>query len=182
MSVKNTGVKKVASTKAVEKIQRLDSWEWRTLIASWRYFSHGATISAASFPHDIVERFWASGKYSDEALSSIAHQFAVTDYGSLGEGEWTRFHKEGGAFSQDTETWCKFYAFCKAWVEDGFRIVTLEGKEKSGKFIHEEVECFYCEFTKHWYPKKDYIRNPYLKQYAAPEFIKSIARKKVTGE
>ena len=77
-------------------ITRLSMWDWKTLVASWRYFEHGSTISSATFPDDIIKRFWGEGNpYSDDVRYTIAHQFAMTDHRSKGEEDWT----EKGCFS-----------------------------------------------------------------------------------
>ena len=59
------------------KLKFLDDWEWTTLVAAWRYFEHRMTIASASFPEDVVRRYF-TGEYDEESCKRIAHQFAVT--------------------------------------------------------------------------------------------------------
>jgi len=125
------------------------------------------TIASASFPEDIVRRFF-SGKYDDESCKRIARQFAEIDHPN-GEEDWT-----GSEYLMncDKTPWCKFYAFCKAYC-DGFKTVVMDG-ENNGKHIHDEPECFWCEYTKRWYPKDMYIERPWEERYCAEEFIKEV--------
>lgn len=150
-----------------KQIDVLSDWEWTTLVASWRYYEFRQTISSATFPEQIIERYWGSGKYSDKALRSIARQFYHIDHRN-GEQDWMA----SSIMDCDKRLWCKFYAFCKAWYE-GFRTVVLDG-DCNGKHIHDESECFYCEYTKRWYSKNNYITAPFHEMYCGEEFIKEI--------
>ena len=40
------------------KKKTLTDWDWTTLVAAWRYYEHGHTITSAMFPHEIVTRFF----------------------------------------------------------------------------------------------------------------------------
>lgn len=108
--------------KKEKKIEVLSNWEWTTLVAAWRYYELRATIASATFPEDVVRRFWGSGKYSDSVLRQIANQFANIDHGRDGESYWTKDRTIGDC---DRKSWCVFYAFCKGWCE-GFTTVVLD--------------------------------------------------------
>lgn len=129
-----------------KKIDKLSNWEWSTLVASWRYYEYRSTIASATFPEDIVERYWRSGKYDAKVLGLIARQFAKVDHGLRGESDWSDSLMK--LQKCDATPWCLFFAFCNAWC-DGFRKFRL----KDGS----EVELFYCDYTKHWHPKVNYI-------------------------
>lgn len=159
------------SGESIEKV-RLTDWEWTTLVAAWRYYERRASIASATFPADIVERFWGSGRYADSALTQIARQFAETDHGADGERFWT---EDRTIHDCDRTAWCKFYAFCKAHC-DGFSTVVLDGTGTDGKHLHDEPRCFHCECTDRWYPVADYIRNPRIERYCADEFIKGVRK------
>lgn len=151
-------------------LKKLTSWDWTTLVAAWRYYEFRMTIASSMFPGEIVQRFF-SGKYDQDSCMRIAHQFAKTDHHG-GEYEWSS-HKY--LMDCDKTPWCKFYAFCKAYC-DGFSRVVMDGKDFSGKRIHEECEAFYCEYTKRWYPKDRYIASPEREYYCAPEFVKEVRK------
>lgn len=158
--------------KKTEKIQRLSDWEWTTLVAAWRYYQSRATIASATFPADVVRRFWGSGRYADAVLQRIARQFAEIDHGADGE----RFWSDGSSFHDcDRRAWCKFHAFCKAYC-DGFSTVVLDGDDSDGQHIHDEPLCFRCGYTGRWYPVNDYIGNPQDERWCGQEFIKEIRR------
>ena len=40
------------------KKKTLTDWDLKTLVASWRYYEHGHTISSCMFPHEIVKRIF----------------------------------------------------------------------------------------------------------------------------
>lgn len=134
-------------------ITRLSMWEWETLVASWRYYEHGSTISSASFPDDIIERFWGEGNpYSDDVRYTIAHQFAMTDHQSKGEKDWT--DKGCFSFECDILSWTTFYRFCEAWV-NGFTPITVAWPEGE-QTVHM---CFHTDWNDTWYPRDEYIRH-----------------------
>lgn len=153
--------------KQKKQIDTLSNWEWSVLVAAWRYYEFRQTIASATFPEDIIERYWGSGKYADKVLNQIARQFYEIDHRN-GEQDWIGLH----IMDCDKRPWCKFCAFCKAWCE-GFKTVVLDG-DNNGKHIHDEPLCFYCEYTKRWYPKNAYITSPYHEISCGEEFIKEI--------
>lgn len=157
----------MASKKPIDII---GGWDWETLVASWRYYEHGGSITAASFMEDIVERFFKDTKtYSDNARMQIANQFANIDHGLRGEEDWTKY---GCGDDSAAKSWRKFYRFCEAWANNHWYTVVLDGKDSSGKHIHEEVVAF--KFGDRFYPRDRYISWPSLESYCAPEFIKEI--------
>lgn len=157
--------------KPKEKMQLTD-WEWTTLVAAWRYYERRATISSATFPEDMVRRFWGSGRYADSALTQIARQFAVIDHGIDGEKDWIG---DKTIMDCDRRPWCLFFAFCKAWI-NGFHTVVLDRATPDGKHIHDEPLCFYCECTGRWHPVDEYIQCPTVEPWCAEEFIKEIRK------
>lgn len=154
-----------------KKIQSLSDWEWTTLIGSWRYYETRRSIVAATFPADIVERFWGSGRYADFVLDRIARQFAVVDHGTNGEEDWAPASMPVGY-----EPWAKFYAFCKAWsdTERGFVLVrgrdgfdvSLDfryppsGLSRIRKLDGKAIPCFRCATNGRLYPAAEYILHP----------------------
>lgn len=153
-------------SKAKKKIDRLTMWEWETLVAAWRYYEHGHTIASATFPADIVERFWGAGNpYADEVRATIANQFAKIDHGIRGEADWTQW-RTNAAFDCDCAVWTTFYQFCKGWV-DGFAELTVSNGKRT-----ERVKAFYTEFTGKWTPVDGYIAHPLHSPYIPKEWIK----------
>ena len=153
------------TSRKVKKLKFLDDWEWTTLVAAWRYFEHRMTIASASFPEDIVRRYF-TGEYDEESCKRIAYQFAVTDHGTGGENDWT---DRKYLMDCDKEPWCLFFAFCKAYI-DGFKTIVLDG-ESDGKHIHAEGKAFYCEYTKHWYDVEFYLNRPDAGRHYIDEFV-----------
>lgn len=150
------------------KLKTLSNWDWTTLVASWRYYEMRMTIASAMFPAEIIERFF-SGKYTKETCDQIANQFANIDHGIRGEKDW---NDSQCLHDCDKEPWCKFYAFCKGWC-DGFKTLVLDGRS-DGRHIHEEPECFWCDYTQKWHPVKQYIEHPLQNYYVSPSTIKEI--------
>jgi len=132
-------------------IDRLSMWEWDTLVAAWRYYERGMTITSASFPRDIIQRFWGKGNpYSDEVRDTIAHQFAITDHGFKGEGDWTEWYK---AMDCDVRPWTTFYRFCEAWV-NGFTPITVKNPDTEKE---ESIMAFHVDYTDRWNGRNMYI-------------------------
>ena len=155
-----------------KQVESIGGWDWRTLVASWRYYEYRHTISSATFPCDIIERFWQSGKYAKSALDQIARQFAHLDHGSRGEEDWS-FMKSEVELSCDARPWCKFFAFCDAWYKDAFKTVVMDGELNTGR-IHFEEKAFFCKLTKRWYSVNGYIANPHREVSLADEFIREV--------
>jgi len=135
-----------------ESIDRLPMWDWETLVASWRYFQYGMTISSASFPREIVNRFWEEGnRYSDEVRNTIANQFAMTDHCRNGEKDWTDISH---LMDCDKKAWTTFYRFCEAWVK-GFTPITV--KNPDTKKV-EGIMAFHVDYTDRWLGRDQYIK------------------------
>lgn len=61
----------------------------------------------------------------------------------------------------------------KGWV-DGFPTVVLDATLANGQHLHQEPACFWCEYTKRWYPVDEYISDPSRHRCCGEEFIKEI--------
>jgi hypothetical protein len=133
----------------VKKKKTLDNWEWETLVAAWRYYEYGQTITSSSFPADIVKRFF-TGKYDDESCKKIAYQFYCTDHGRNGAEDWKDLPE------YDAFHWRTFYYFCKAWC-NGFTYINL--KDPNGRIL-EEVATFKDETTGDVFLLVNYLNNP----------------------
>lgn len=105
-------------------IDKLTNWEWTTLVAAWRYYEYGRTIVSATFPEDIIKRFF-QGAYSTRVCKQIARQFAETDHGIRGEEDWT---KDKYLLDCDKLPWTKFFRFCQGYVT-GFHKVVLKDED-----------------------------------------------------
>lgn len=145
-------------------IDKLTDWEWTTLVAAWRYYEYGRTIVSATFPEDIIKRFFR-GAYSKRICKQIANQFAVIDHGIRGEEDWA---KDEYLRDCDKLPWTKFFRFCQGYAT-GFHTVALQ----NGKH-HEAVDAFHVGWNDRWYPVDEYTTSPHLEQYCAPEYIVSI--------
>lgn len=145
---RGNNMKDTKETGADGPFDMLSDWEWTTLVGAWRYYEYRNTISSASFPAKIIERYWRSKMFINCARTRIAYQFAKVDHGAHGEEDWK------GQPECDRIPWAKFYAFCSAWC-DGFlkAVCTVGGKRR-------DVVCFECETTGRLYPVAEYIRNP----------------------
>lgn len=128
-------------------VKELSDWEWTSLIGALRYYENRATIVSASFPAEVVHRYFG-GAYSPEACKRIANQFVEIDH-HRGESDWAK------SSDIDRNPWTKFYAFLRAY---------LNGFEK-----HRGVDCFYCETTKRHYPRVEYVSRPWLELYIGDE-------------
>lgn len=143
----------------------LSAWEWTTLVGAWRYYEFRNTIASASFPAQIVERYWQGKMFTNCARTCIANQFAKVDHGANGEADWK---------SQpecDRIKWAKFYAFCNAWC-DGF----LKAKVLTAYGNLREVVCFKSETTGRLYPASKYVNKPTLECYLDEKAVKTITR------
>ena len=143
-------------------IDRLTDWEWITLVAAWRYYQYGLTIVSATFPEDVVKRFF-QGAYSKKVCEQIANQFAEVDHGTRGEEDWTK-----DRHNCDKLPWMKFFRFCQGYVR-GFHEVVLKSDD-----LQQEVDAFHVDWNDRWYPVKHYVAFPWEERYCEPEFIVSI--------
>lgn len=148
MEKKGNNVKDTKKTVDDGPFDLLSDWEWTTLVGAWRYYEFRNTIASASFPAQIVERYWQGKMFTNCARTRIAHQFAQSDHGAHAEADWK------GRPECNRVPWAKFCAFCAAWC-DGFlkAVRTVGGKRR-------EVVCFECETTGRLYPVAEYVRSP----------------------
>lgn len=147
-----------------KRLKKINGWEWETLVAAWRYYEHGGTISASAFPCDIIERYFR-GAYDHGSCMRIARQFVEIDHRN-GEEDWP---VRDNIFTSDCLRWRKLYAFLKGYLY-GFKHLVIRGNV-DGKTIEEEHECFYCEMNARWYPVDRYIANPYIECYVDDKTI-----------
>ena len=160
--------------KTVQKpkiIDRLSMWEWDLLVGAWRNYEYGATITSASFPHDIVTHYWGKGNnYSDDVRMTIANQFAFTDHGQKGELDWT--DKKFCSLNCDKRAWCAFYQFCRAWVK-GFTPITVKDPKTKKEF---SLMVFHTDWDDRWIDRDRYIEHG-EGWHINPKFILHIPKK-----
>ena len=145
-------------------IDKLTDWEWTTLVAAWRYFENGRTIVSATFPEDIIKRFF-QGAYSKQVCERIARQFAVIDHGIRGEEDWS---KDKYLHDCDKLPWTKFFRFCQGYIGGFHKVVLKDGD------IQVEFDSFHVDWNDRWYPAEKYCECPHREIYCVPEFIVSI--------
>ena len=151
--------------KPKKPIDRLNDWEWTTLVGAWRYYENRGTIAASMFPDDIVNRFF-KGAYSEDVQRMIAHQFAETDHGIRGEEDW--IPDERGFGGGGGLPWLKFYRFCDGYCKGFHKVFLRYGKTE------QEVEAFHVDYNDRWYPVQKYLEAPNFEQYCEPKYIKKI--------
>lgn len=127
----------------------LTDWDWTTLVASWRYYEHGNTITSAMFPHEIVTRFF-TGKYDDESCRRIANQFVNIDHDNGPDNKISGWAGNGWFVESNRRAWRLLYFYLFAWLYGFFAAnVTIDGK--SGR-----VEVFRADGK--WYAREGYER------------------------
>ena len=133
--------------KTKTKKKKLTDWDWTTLVAAWRYYEHGHTITSYMFPHEIVTRFF-TGEYDNDSCKRIAHQFVEIDHDNGPDDKISGWVGDGTFCDCDCRAWRMFYSYLYAYLY-GFNTakVTLDGK--SGL-----VEVF-CADGK-WYAREGY--------------------------
>ena len=138
---------------------KLTDWDWTTLVASWRYYEHGHTITSVMFPHEIVKRFF-TGKYDDDSCKRIAHQFVEIDHDNGPDDRISGWVGDDSFGEIDRMAWRLFYSYLYAYLY-GFKTskVTLDGKiglvevfRAYGKWYSREG---YERFGTHVSPYKD---------------------------
>ena len=129
------------------KKKRLTGWDWLTLVAAWRYYEHRHSIVSATFPHDIVTRFF-TGKYDEESCKRIAHQFVEIDHIKGPDDKITGWVGDDIFCSSDRMAWRLFYFYLSAWI-GGFKTarVTILGERGF-------VDVFSADGN--WYARKGY--------------------------
>ena len=128
---------------------KLTDWDWTTLVAAWRYYEHGHTITSAMFPHEVVTRFF-TGDYDDESCKRIANQFVNIDHYNGPDDRIIGWVEDGTFGYCDRRAWRLFYFYLNAWI-NGFRTakVTIDGK--IGR-----IAVFYADGN--WYASEGYER------------------------
>lgn len=147
----------------------LTMWEWETLVAAWRYYEHGHTISSAGFPGDIVQRYWGrhTKATADDQLM-IAHQFVCTDHRKGPDDKLDGWPLQGAAFGGiDAKPWRKLWFFLDAVANNRFRNVHAVGNGADEWYV-----CFHCDGC--WVPRDRYIANPNADVYIMPEYVKDV--------
>lgn len=136
-------------------------WDWETLFASIRYFRSRSSISAASFPRDIVERYWKDGNpYTDEDRRRIIHQLHEVEFRIL-----SPFDKK---LAEEMEpSWKKFESFINGLAEGLYAV------HAAGNGCNERLICFRHEDK--YIDINHYIANPDLCGYIIPECIKDVS-------
>ena len=131
------------------KKNKMTDWDWTTLVAAWRYYEHGHTITSATFPHEIITRFF-TGKYDEDSCKRIAHQFVHIDHHNGPDDKISGWVGDGTFGDCDRRAWRMFYFYLRAWlVEFAKAKVTIGGK--SGR-----VEVFLANGK--WYAREGYER------------------------
>lgn len=148
-------------------IDKLTDWEWITLVAAWRYYENSMTIASATFPEDIIKRFF-QGAYSTRICKQIANQFAIVDHGIRGEDDWA---KDKFLRYCDILPWIKFFRFCQGYLARFHKVVLKRDN------LQQEVDAFHVDWNDTWYPAKEYLEYPHLEICCAPAFIVSIDSK-----
>lgn len=129
------------------KKNKLTDWDWTTLVAAWRYYEHGHTITSAMFPHEIVKRFF-TGSYDDESCRRIANQFVNIDHYTGPDDKISGWVEDGTFGECDRRAWRIFYFYLNAWI-NGFRTATVTIDGKSGR-----IAVFYADGN--WYAREGY--------------------------
>lgn len=127
----------------------LTDWDWTTLVAAWRYYEHGHTITSAMFPHEIVTRFFI-GKYEDESCRRIAEQFVNVDHYAGPDDEISGWVGDDSFGDCDRRAWRLFYFYLDAWI-NGFLTAKVTVGSKSRR-----VEVFRA--CGKWYAREGYER------------------------
>ena len=97
------------------KKKTLTDWDWTTLVASWRYYEHGHTITSFMFPHEVVTRFF-TGIYDYESCRRIARQFVEIDHKDGPDDKmsgWVGDKESGECYRK---AWRLFFYYLKAWI------------------------------------------------------------------
>ena len=135
-------------SKNTEK-KTLTDWDWTTLVAAWRYYEHGHTISSCMFPHKIVKRFF-TGAYDEESCNRIARQFVEIDHCDGPNDKISGWVGDKASDECYRKAWRLFYFYLSAWLYGFTKArVTLGGK--SG-----HVDVFNADGN--WYAREGYER------------------------
>ena len=134
------------------KKKTLTDWDWKTLVASWRYYEHGHTISSCMFPPEIVKRFF-TGAYDEESCKRIARQFVENDHCDGPDDKMSGWVWDKSSDECYRKAWRLFYFYLSAWLYGFTKArVTLGGR--SG-----HVDVFHADGN--WYAREGYERFGY---------------------
>lgn len=140
-------------------LESLPDWDWTVLVAAWRYYEHGHTIASATFPNDIITRYWRDTKtYGDGVRKQIARQFVNIDHHDGPDNKISGWVGTDTFGACDREAWRLFYWFLKAENDNSWKKFLVINGRTSGK-----VACFNADGK--WYAKEGYIRHG---DYCAP--------------
>jgi hypothetical protein len=146
--------------------RELTMFEFDMLVGAWRNYERGATITAASFPGDIIVHYW-QGNYSESSRMRIAQQF-VNDHSRNGEADWDH------SMPMDASSWVKFYNFCWGCV-NGFAMVQAKlftGLNATALAFRAHIPVDYDgKKQTRWYFVPKYMESPYFTEEIAPENI-----------
>ena len=130
------------------KKNKLTDWDWTTLVAAWRYYEHGHSITSYLFPHEIVRRFFM-GAYDEESCKRIARQFVEIDHRLGPDNKIDGWVGDDAFGASERKAWRLFYFYLFAWHCRWFAKarVTLGGKSA-------HVELFNADGK--WYAREGY--------------------------
>ena len=131
------------------KKKTLTDWDWKTLVASWRYYEHRHSITSHLFPGDIVKRFF-TGEYDEESCRRIARQFVYVDHCDGHDDKISGWVGDDAFGASDRRAWRLFYFYLFAW-HCGFKSAKVMIGGKSG-----HVEVFNADGK--WYAREGYER------------------------
>ena len=133
------------------KKNTLTDWDWTTLVAAWRYYEHGHSITSYLFPHEIVKRFF-TGDYDEESCRRIARQFVDIDHYNGPDDKISGWVGDDAFGASDRRAWRLFYFYLNAWI-NGFSKAKISILSIIG---NERVEVF-RDYSK-WYSRIGYER------------------------
>ena len=131
------------------KKKTLTYWDWTTLVAAWRYYEHGHTISSCMFPHEIVKRFF-TGAYDEESCKRIARQFVENDHCDGPDDKMSGWVWDKSSDECYRKAWRLFYFYLNAWI-NGFSKAKISIR---GIIWNKRVEVF-RDYGK-WYAREGY--------------------------
>ena len=131
------------------KKKTLTDWDWKTLVAAWRYYEHRHSITSHLFPGNVVKRFFRGG-YDEESFKRIARQFVEIDHHNDPDDKIDGWVGEDLYCSSDRRAWRLFYFYLSAWLY-GFTKARVALGGRSG---HADV--FHADGN--WYAREGYER------------------------
>jgi hypothetical protein len=139
--------------KKENEFQPLTSIEYDTMWMAVRYASGRNTIASASLPYEIIESYW-------ERLTDGQKLQLYNDINDEIE-DCEKWEKNEGISLKCDEPWYQF----RALLDNTNRyLVTAKDGKKT-----EKITCF--EYKDKFVPISEWIKNPYIFVYVAPECI-----------